>query len=212
MNKDLVGLDRAFTNHYKELLDIQRVLYEQYKEYDFDLNKTEITEAVCQRMMAFWHFHYNNTHELLIRNVTTPAADFFTETCMLFFKVFFEQRYSCRVRSEKSIVKNKNAVRPDLSIWNSDETKLLAAIELKVNDGWKRKDMETHLVDRESIVKYHYPNAYFGVISFWNFFNTEDHNWRVRNVGLVTYDQNNSHPRTDGLIEDIMKEIEKQIL
>lgn len=211
MKNDLVKLDTAFTDHYRKLLEIQKDLYEQYKMYIFDLNKTEITEAVCQRMTAFWHFNYNNTHELLARNVTTSAADFFTETCMLFFKVYFEQRYSCIVRSEKSIVKSKKAIRPDLSIWNSDETKLLAVIELKVNDGWKRKAMEAHLTERDNTIKSHFPNAYFGVISFWNFFNTEDNNWRTKYVGLQTYDKTNSHPRTDGLIEDIMKQIEMRL-
>jgi len=212
MRNNLVQLDSAFTEHYQQLLNIQKDLFDQYKTYDFDLNKIEITEAVYKRMMSFWYFNVWNTHDVLGRNMTPSGADFFTETCMLFFKAYFEVRYDCVVKSEKSIVKSKNSLRPDITIWSKDEIQLLAVVELKVNDGWKRKTMDEHLRDREEKIRAHFPNAYFGVISFWNFFDITNENWKNKFVGLYEFRKEGNHPKTDGCIEDIMKQIEKHIL
>lgn len=214
MNKSLVHIDNAFAEHYRQLFDIQNDLFGKYKLYAFDLNKTEITEAIRQRMMSFWYFNVWNTKNILERQSTPSGADFLTETCLLFFKAYFETKFKDKVvvNSEKSIVKKRNAIRPDISVWNRNETELIAAIELKLNDNWKRGvTMQEHLAKRENDILIHYPRAYFAVVSFWNFFDTNHENWRTRYVGLYNFDKANDHPSTGGYIEDIMKKIEEQI-
>lgn len=213
MNNDLLQLDRAFTEHYKGLYEIQNRLLNQYKEYPFDLSKREINEAIYQRMMAFWHFNVHNAKELLQRSMTTPAADFFTETCLLFFKSYFENRYPVKVRSERNIVKGKNAIRPDLTIWDKDEKKLLVVIELKINDGWKRAEMQKHLLEREEKIRAVNENVFFAVVSFWNFFKENGlASWPEHYVGLFNKAKDNNHESTAFYIEHIMEKIEKHIL
>ncbi len=101
-------------------------------------------------------------------------------------------------------------MRPDISIWTADYEEVLAVVELKVNDGWKGKNIMTHLKDREEKIKTLYPKSYFGVIAFWNFFDESDLNldWRNKYVGLYRYDRHERHEKTNGYVEDIMKSIE----
>lgn len=211
MKQNLTELDHKFSNHFKQLFEIQRELIEKYKSYEFDLDKTEITRAIHNRMSAFWYFNVHNTKELLRANITPPASDFFTQTCMLFFKVYFEQRYEVLVCSEKSIVPGKKLVRPDITIWSKNEVKLLASIELKVNNGWKKKEIKAHLEEREKKVKDASDGAYFGVIAFWNFFEKVEPEWKNKYVGLYEFNDNKNHPETGAYVEDIMKQIEQNI-
>lgn len=86
---NLVDIDSAFCCQYKSLLDTQRGISEELKGYTFDLNKDEITQAVRKRMSSFWYFNVNNCKDLGL-GVNTIAADFFTETCLFFFKTIFQ--------------------------------------------------------------------------------------------------------------------------
>ncbi|MBC9812895.1 hypothetical protein H9Y05_10475 [Crocinitomicaceae bacterium CZZ-1] len=205
---NLTEIDDQFTKQYKELLDIQYNIKAQLNTYSFDLNKNEITEAVLNRMGAFWHFNVNNNKDILDRKTNTTAADFFTETCLLFIKSYFENKHGLQVTSEKSLVRSRNSIRPDISIWRGEE--VVAVIELKVNDGWKRKNMMEHLANREQQIKNCAPNAYFGVVSFWNFFEKKAPEWNKKYVGLLEWDEKSEkkHPPTGGLVENILKEIE----
>jgi hypothetical protein len=63
---------------------------------------------------------------------------------IFFLKQFFKQ-LSLEVYSERNILKevSKKSMRPDISIWKDNH--LIAVIELKVSDGWKRAGMLDHL-------------------------------------------------------------------
>ncbi|MDR2270378.1 MAG: hypothetical protein LBF27_05665 [Sphingobacterium sp.] len=210
MKSDLKAIDDAFIVHYRKLLEIQKNVFRECKGYKFDLDSHEITQAVHDRMSAFWDFHVYNAKQILDRRINTGGADFFTETCLLFLKAYFEQKYNVIVTSEKSLLKKGNSMRPDISIWTEGYGEVLAVIELKVNDGWKGKNIMAHLKDREDKIKALYPNSFFGVIAFWNFFDTNDLNidWRTKYVGLYRYDRYDRHEKTNGYVEDIMKNIE----
>jgi hypothetical protein len=80
MNTSLVEINSAFTKQYRSLLDIQRSIKQQLETYPFDISNTEITDAIIERMYAFWFFNVNNNKEILSRKINTTSADFFTET------------------------------------------------------------------------------------------------------------------------------------
>jgi len=210
MESDLKTIDNAFIAHYRKLIDIQKDVFNECKEYNFNLNSIEITQAVHDRMSAFWDFHVGNAKQILDRKINTGGSDFFTETCLLFLKAYFEQKYDVIVTSEKSILKKGNSLRPDISIWTKDYEEVLAVIELKINNGWKGKNIMTHLQEREENIKHYYPNSYFGVIAFWNFFEINS-DWKNKYVGLYKYDRHDRHEKTNGYVEDIMKNIELTI-
>lgn len=204
MIPSLLEIDRTFSDQYRSLLDIQRSIKNQLDNYCFDLSKTEITDAIIERMMAFWYFNVHNNKEILDRRINTTAADFFTETCLLFFKSYFE-RFGFKVLSEEKM--DGSMARPDISIWR--DNCLIAAIELKVSDGWKGKNMTMHLIEREAQIKQIYPNCYFATIAFWNFFQINTSDWNSKYFGLLEFDKQNNHERTNSSIENLINEIEQ---
>lgn len=206
MYEYLCHIDSAFTEQYKGLLETQRSILEQLKQYVFDLNKDEMTQAVYQRMMAFWYFHVQNC-KTLGREVNTVAADFFTETCLFFLKPYLEQ-CGLVIVSEKDIRKDNpdsKAIRPDLSIWKGNE--LVAVIELKVSDGWKGKAMTKHLDNRKTKIQKIWPGIFFGVISFWNCFGDGIKTRDSEYIGLYKRNENNNHTPTGKTIEQVVKRI-----
>lgn len=211
MIQNLLTIDGEFTDQYRALFEIQKNIKTQLDVYPFDLSKTDITEAIIDRMMAFWYFNVNNNKQILGREINTTSADFFTETCLLFFKCYFERNPEIKVLSERNIAKG-SVIRPDISIWNKEETQLFAAIELKVSDGWKGGTILHQLIERELQIKSLFPNAYFGVIAFWNFFDNGIEGWNSKYFGLLKFDKDNNHQRTEATIEEIIKEIVKKIL
>lgn len=208
MKKMLIAIDNEFTSQYRGLLEIQRNIQHQLISYEFDLSKTEITDVIIERMLAFWYFKVNNNKELLNREINTQSADFFTETCLLFFKGYFEQNEGIKVVSEMKISKNPD-IRPDISILKNDNP--VAVIELKVSNGWKGKTIYSHLEEREKQIKELYPNVYFGVMAFWNFFETTTDKWNTKYFGLLNYDKDNNHTRTDSNIEQLLEKINKHL-
>jgi len=205
---NLLAIDNAFTSHYRGLFEIQQSVKTQLIDYPFDLSLTEITDTIIDRMMAFWYFNVRNNKEILGREINTTSADFFTETCLFFLKCYFEKQRCLKVLSEKNITKG-SVIRPDISIWKDDQ--LVAAIELKVSDGWKGGTILPHLTEREIQIKSLFPNAYFGVIAFWNFFDTNIEGWNSKYFGLLKFEKDNNHKRTDASIEQLIREIEKAI-
>jgi hypothetical protein len=207
MSKTLLQIDSAFVDHYKDLISIQKQVVNDLKGYVYDLDKREITEAIMARMGAFWGFHIENNKRLLNRTINTAADDFFTETCLLFIKCFFRDKYD--VCSEKSICTDgKKNIRPDVSIWDNDT--LVAAIELKVSNGWKGKSIMDHLRHRESQILECWPSAYFGVLSYWNFFDKNSTDWGKKYFAIADYDEKNNHPITSVSVENLLSQI-KQI-
>jgi hypothetical protein len=208
MKPNLLEIDKAFTEQYRSLFEIQQKIQSQLSSYEFDLEKTEITEAIIERMLAFWYFHVNNNKVILDREINTTAADFFTETCLFFLKSYFKNTKGFEVCSEKTIIDNSK-IRPDISIWKAD--KLIAVIELKVSNGWKGKFILPHLEEREKIIKEHHPNIYFGVLAFWNFFDNHDPKWNKNYFGLLQYDPQNNHKRTNASVEGMIRMVNEVI-
>jgi len=211
METNLLNIDCAFTSQYKGLLGIQQNIIEQLKNYPFDLSNTEITEAIIQRMDAFWAFNYHNNN-LLGRLVHTKADDFFTDTCLLFFKYYFEQKQGFMVTSEESVKPTEGedyTIRPDILIKKNGEP--IAVIELKVSNGYKGKFIMSHLKDREDQFKKIHPTIFFGAVAFWNFFEADTEGWGTKYIGLKNYDKKNDHPVTGALVENLIREIEEKI-
>lgn len=211
---NLIEIDSVFSKHYRALLSIQEEISNQLKVYPFDLDKSEITEAVIARMDAFWYFHVHNNKVLLGRQTNTTAADFFTETCLLFIKSYFLQK-GLVVKSEKDVrtgINDRKEIRPDISLWCKDEKKCLAIIELKVSNGFKGKYIIPHLQERERIIRAHHPECIFGTIAFWNFFDVNMDGWGTKYVGLKQWNEKLHHPNTGGRIESMIKYIEKEML
>lgn len=206
MKKNLLEIEKQFSQYYRKLLEQQELVIADLKKYDFDLESTEMTDAIAERMDAFWYFAWNNNKKLLGREVTSEASDFFTETCLLFLKCYFESIGSnYEVRSEHSLIRSRKSIKPDISIWK--EGKLLSAIELKVSDGWKGKWIVPHLVERENQIKQLHPKAFFGVLSFWKFSHKTDVSeiWGRQYFALRIGQKDNNHLPTGLGIEDLLK-------
>lgn len=203
MGKNLERIDSVFVDQYKGLLAIQQSIFDQLKHYSFDLSKDEVTNAVISRMDAFWYFNVNNNKNILDRKINTTAADFFTETVMLFMKAYFEQK-GLKVVSEATLPNSR--IRPDISILKDE--KVIAVVELKVSDGYKRKNMHFHLVEREHKIKSLVPDCYFGVLAFWNFFDVNLEGVGRKYFGLLQYD---NHQRTPWSIEMLIEQINKTV-
>ena len=107
MKLGLKEIDSKFTEHYRKLFEIQESVKKQLESYHYNLEANEITEAIIERMNAFWHFNSQNNWGLLDRRSNPVSADFFTETCLLFIKTYFESRYDVCVSSERNIEANK---------------------------------------------------------------------------------------------------------
>src|SRR5690606_31330336 len=99
----LIDIDQQFSTHYKELLAIQERGYKQLYDYSYNLAEDEITACVINRMQSFWFFNVNNNKNILERHSNTVAADFFTETCLLYLKAYFQSKHGLLVKSEVSI-------------------------------------------------------------------------------------------------------------
>jgi hypothetical protein len=207
MEQNLTNIDEVFCNQYKGLLEIQKNIQSKLQDYKFDISKCEITDAIINRMNAFWAFHYFNK-DVIERKTTTSAADFFTETCLFFIKAFFKNKYE--VRSEVNILKEKighKALKPDISIWKGEI--LIAVIEIKLSNGFKGKHIIPHLEDRENKIKELYPNIFFGVIAFWNFFDISSEKCKnFQYIGIKTFKDELSHPKTGARVESMLKIIE----
>lgn len=204
-NKTLSNIDSVFNQQYKTLLDTQRSISKELENYDFNLEGNEITNAIFDRMMSFWHYHVQNCQDIG-REINTVSADYFTETCLFFLKAIFKQ-HGLTVVSEKNIRidKTTKVIRPDISIWK--ENKLIAVIELKVSDGWKGKTMVPHLDNRKIDIQNIWPNTFFGVISFWNCFGPGIHASDSEYIGLYDFAKDNDHKATGKTIEQLIKRI-----
>ena len=203
--KNLLDVDSAFCDHYSSLLETQRAISKELEVYAFDLNKNDITQAIQNRMLSFWAFNANNCKDLG-KNVKTVASDFFTETCLFFFKQVFKQ-HGIEVYSEKNILKevNRKTIRPDISIWKDNH--LIAVVELKLSDGWKKAGMLNHLEKRKRIIQEIYPEVFFGAIAYWDCFRNIDNDLYPNYLGLVIYDKKCKHPSTGRTIEEMIKRI-----
>ena len=114
---------------------------------EVNLNSKDITEAILLRLRSFMWCQEQTKHELG-KMYATPAADFFVESVCFFLKVVLNKLDpSLVVFSEKSIVRRRGSMRPDISIWR--EGKVVAAIECKTQLGWNRDGWLAEFENRE---------------------------------------------------------------
>lgn len=137
--------------------------------YQFDLTKTEITEAILERL-----FNHNTTQDkikvFLDKRYKAAAADYFVEAVLFYLRLYFlSQGGHLQAHSERQLQKKRNSIRPDISIWRQDE--LVAIIECKTQLGWNRDDWEHPYIDRVAKLKLDFPIAksYLLVMT--------EHNW-----------------------------------
>ena len=122
-----------------------------------DLQGHDISKAVLLRLKSFLETQAIIKSRLK-KVYAAPAADFFVETIVFYLQVVLGQiAPDLRVESEKTIVRKKSSIRPDISIWHQDQ--VVAAIECKTQLGWNRDGWLPDFKNRESRLIEEFPNA-----------------------------------------------------
>ena len=154
----LIDFDTQYCNSIRSIeTNLQESADKILKNYTFDLTKTEISEAILNRLKTYY-VSQQNIKKILNKRYQTTGADYFVETVVFFLQLYFKKlggQFS--VHSERQIKKNKNSIRPDISIWKDDE--VIAIIECKTQLGWNRKNWEQDFEAREKKLKTDFPNA-----------------------------------------------------
>jgi hypothetical protein len=148
-------------NYIKSLndsfIELENVYNSILTSYKFDLTKTEITEAIIERLKAYYLTQVK-TKQLLEKRYLATASDFFVETVLFYLRIFLiEKGGHLTANSERQIKRKKNAIRPDISIWKGVE--VTAIIECKTQLGWNRNNWEQQYNDRDTMLKSEFPNA-----------------------------------------------------
>lgn len=125
--------------------------------YQFDLTKTEITEAILERLKNYC-LTQDLTKNFLNKRYQAPLADYFVETVLFFLRLYLKsQGGHLEAHSERQIRRTRNSIRPDISVWRGD--KVVAIIECKTQLGWNRDGWEQDYLLREQKLKAEFPNA-----------------------------------------------------
>ena len=154
----LVELDKSYRESFNST---HQALKESYKtissSYEFDLSKTEITQAILERLKAFYLAQFA-TKEFLEKRIIPDAADYFVEATLFFLRIFLEKvAPHLKAVAEQAIERRRGAIRPDISIWNGD--KVIAIIECKTQLGYKRDNWEEDFIKREKRLTALFPKA-----------------------------------------------------
>ena len=124
---------------------------------DIDLNGDDISRAVLARLKSYMTAQ-DAIKAALGKEYSSPAADFFVESVLFYLRVALERLTpGVVVASEKSILRKRGALRPDISIWRDD--RLVAAVECKTQLGWNRGEWLNDFERRESRMKAAFPGA-----------------------------------------------------
>jgi len=157
MNKLIQYDDRfisSINDTYTQLIESHEKMLHNYS---FDLSKIEVTEAILIRLKSYYQTQ-QKIKLFLNKRYLTAGADFFVESVLFFTKLFLKTSGSnLEVHSERQIKKEKNSIRPDISIWDGDE--VVAIIECKTQLGWNRDNWENQFIERELKLKKDFPNA-----------------------------------------------------
>ena len=138
---------------YKSLQDV----YNTAKDYSFDLSKTEISDAILNRLRTYYRTQ-NDIKIFLNKRYIAAASDFFVESCLFYINLYLEASKSdLKAHSEKQLKAKRNSIRPDISIWREDE--VVAIIECKTQLGWNRNNWEEEYHRRNKILQVDFPNA-----------------------------------------------------
>jgi len=131
--------------------------YEQMKILCSSNANFDYSQAITNRLRAFY-LAQSEMKSFLDKKVAQAGSDFFVETILFFLKLFNDvEDLGLEIKSEQSIQRRRNALRPDITIWNGSE--LLAVIECKTQLGWHRHEWNAHFKEREDKIKESFPNA-----------------------------------------------------
>ena len=145
-----------------------KVLNEQYKQLEvlykkilslgkINLDGRDVTKAILFRMKAYYELQ-NRIKKLLKKRYSSAASDFFVEAVSFYLKAILElYDTGLEIHSERQIRPKKGAIRPDISIWRSDEVS--AIIECKTQPGWRRDKWEVNFRERERKLKKEFRKA-----------------------------------------------------
>lgn len=156
--KNLIQIDSAYNKSLSDTFENLKAVYTDIdKNYKFDLSKTEITEAILNRLKTYYETQ-NNIKTFLDKRYLAAASDFFVESTLFFLKLYFKTvGIKLEAHSERQIKQKRNAIRPDISIWKDNE--VIAIIECKTQLGWNRHNWEQQYIDRDAKLKVDFPNA-----------------------------------------------------
>jgi len=156
--KNLVQFESAYNKSVSDTYENLKAAYKAISEnYIFDLSKTEITEAILQRLKTYY-VTQNNIKTFLDKRYIAAASDFFVESTLFFLKLYLKSEGgTLQAHSERQIKQKRNAIRPDISIWKDNE--VIAIIECKTQLGWNRNNWEQQYIDRDIKLKTDFPYA-----------------------------------------------------
>jgi hypothetical protein len=154
---ELLQFDEKYRNAIAAPVEAMRKLQGELHDYPFDLDATEISEAILERLKAYYETQ-NQIKSMLHKRYAPAGADFFVESVLFFVKLVLASRSpSLEVHSERQIRRMRNAQRPDISIWKGDQ--VVATIECKTQLGWNRGGWEVDFKLREHKLQTEFPKA-----------------------------------------------------
>jgi hypothetical protein len=150
-----------FEDEYAQSLDNLAISlqhsYEHIKEIGKLTGQFDYSNTIANRLRAFYCYQ-EKLKMFLGKQVAQAGSDFFVETIIFFLKLFNDlEKLDLEISSERPIQRKRNAIRPDISLWRSNE--LLAIIECKTQLGWHRENWRSHFEEREEKLKKVFPNA-----------------------------------------------------
>lgn len=156
--KNLIEIDNVYNKSISDTFEHLKSVYNDIdKNYIFDLSKTEITEAILNRLKTYY-VTQNNIKNFLDKRYLAAASDFFVESTLFFMRLYFKSQGGIlQAHSERQIKQKRNAIRPDISVWKDNE--VIAIIECKTQLGWNRHNWEQQYSDRDIKLKTDFPNA-----------------------------------------------------
>jgi hypothetical protein len=117
----------------------------------------DYSQAVIVRLGAFYSMQ-SKVKDFLDKRVAQAGSDFFVETIIFFLRLFNDvEGLGLEIKSEQTIERKRNAMRPDITIWHGEE--LLAVIECKTQLGWHRHNWGENFAYREKQMKRVFPKA-----------------------------------------------------
>lgn len=151
LDKDYIqSVSATFDQLEKSYINIQN-------NYNFDLTKTEISEAILERLKVYY-LTQRKIKKFLDKRYLAAASDYFVETILFFLKLYLHaQGGDLQAHSERQIRQTKNSIRPDISIWRGNE--VVVIIECKTQLGWNRNNWEQEYLDRQLKLRSEFPNA-----------------------------------------------------
>lgn len=154
----LSSIDKVYRENLENNFECLKIVSDKIiNSYEYDLNKSEISEAILERLKSFYQTQ-QNLKGFLNKRYQTPGSDFFVETVLFFLKLFIEKtNKSLEVHSERQIIPHRGSIRPDISIWKND--KVESIIECKTQLGWNRNNWENEFFLREQKLKKDFPKA-----------------------------------------------------